>query len=324
MVFACDIYAVFPGEDLGVRVEDTIVITETGCENLTPGLPRTVAEIEAFMKAGEKPGEVAATDGAFAERPSQAVGRQAQPARPPIVAPTITAPAGSQAIEQVAPGTRPAAAMVASFDGLGSGFEGPQGSAAVRNPSDNSLAVGPDHIVQTVNSRMAIFTKKGSQFRDTGRALYGPVPTNNVFRGFGGVCEATNNGDAVVRYDQLADRWLIVMPIFRRGAAPPRSARRVEGRAKPSYLSPPGRPGQPGRRCGAVPAAATRNAGLARASRSGRRAARCQPRPCRRRSEGAVLDVLRRQHGAGPVRPVLPLRVPAPAVSGLSAAGHLA
>jgi len=50
MVFACDIYAVFPGEDLGVRVEDTVVITETGCENLTPGLPRTVAEIEAFMK----------------------------------------------------------------------------------------------------------------------------------------------------------------------------------------------------------------------------------------------------------------------------------
>jgi hypothetical protein len=25
-----------------------------------------------------------------------------------------------------------------------------------------------------------------------------------------------NNGDAVVRYDQFADRWLIVMPIFRR------------------------------------------------------------------------------------------------------------
>jgi len=50
MVFACDIYAVFPGEDLGVRVEDTVVITETGCENLTPGLPRTIAEIEAFFK----------------------------------------------------------------------------------------------------------------------------------------------------------------------------------------------------------------------------------------------------------------------------------
>jgi Xaa-Pro aminopeptidase len=50
MVFACDIYAFWEGEDLGVRVEDTIVITETGCENLTPGLPRTIADIEAFMK----------------------------------------------------------------------------------------------------------------------------------------------------------------------------------------------------------------------------------------------------------------------------------
>jgi len=46
--------------------------------------------------------------------------------------------------------------------------------------------------------------------------LYGPVETKNVFRGFGGPCEEWNNGDAVVRYDQLADRWLIVMPIFRR------------------------------------------------------------------------------------------------------------
>lgn len=50
MVFACDIYAVWPDEKLGVRVEDTVVITETGCENLTPGLPRTVEEIEAFFR----------------------------------------------------------------------------------------------------------------------------------------------------------------------------------------------------------------------------------------------------------------------------------
>ena len=71
------------------------------------------------------------------------------------------------------------------------------------------------------------------------------MPTNIVFRGFGGTCEATNNGDAVVRYDQLADRWLIVMPIFRRAAARPDQPAEWTARAA-AYLSPPGRPGQPG------------------------------------------------------------------------------
>jgi hypothetical protein len=124
--------------------------------------------------------------------------------------------AASGDVEQTAPGERAPARLVASFDGLGAGFAGPQGTARFRNPSDNSLAVGPDHIVQIVNSRMAIFTKKGARYETTGRVLYGPVETRNVFRGFGGPCEQRNNGDAVARYDQLANRWLIVMPIFSR------------------------------------------------------------------------------------------------------------
>ena len=81
------------------------------------------------------------------------------------------------------------------------GFRGPQGDASLRSPSDNTLAVGRDHIVQIVNSRMAIFTKKGRRFDATGTVLYGPVATNNVFKGFGAECEARNNGDAVARYD---------------------------------------------------------------------------------------------------------------------------
>ena len=119
-------------------------------------------------------------------------------------------------IEQTYFGDKPAAKLVESFDGLGVGFTGPQGVTTLRNPSDNSLAVGPDHIIQTVNSMTAIFTKKGKRFDSSGGVLYGPVRTANVFRGFGGPCEKINNGDAVVRYDQLADRWLIVMPTFRK------------------------------------------------------------------------------------------------------------
>jgi len=106
--------------------------------------------------------------------------------------------------------------MIESFDGLGAGFEGPNGTATFRNPSDDSLAVGPNHIVQVVNSRIAIYTKKGARYEKSGKVLYGPVATNNVWAGFGGVCEARNNGDGVVRYDQLARRWLFVMPIFTR------------------------------------------------------------------------------------------------------------
>jgi len=157
----------------------------------------------------------------------------------------MSVPTGAASVEQTSPGTRDAAVVVESFDGLGAGFEGPQGTATLRNPSDNSIAVGPNHIVVTVNSRMAIFTKKGRTFDVTGRALYGPVNTNNVFKGFGGQCEALNNGDAVVRYDQLANRWLIVMPLFRRG--PVRPDQPAEWRSDESaYLSPPGVAGQPG------------------------------------------------------------------------------
>jgi Xaa-Pro aminopeptidase len=49
-VIASDVFAVFPDENLGVRVENVVLITETGCENLSQGLPREISEIEALMK----------------------------------------------------------------------------------------------------------------------------------------------------------------------------------------------------------------------------------------------------------------------------------
>ncbi len=170
---------------------------------------------------------------------------------PPTPAPPI--PPAAAAIEQKSQGKRAAVPMVESFDGLGTGFTGPQGTAAFRNPSDNSLAVGPNHIVQIVNSRLAVYTKKGAQYDTTGKVLYGPVPTNDIFAGFGGPCEARDNGDSVVRYDQLAGRWLIVMPIF--WPIPPEElAKRLEPAA--GQPAPPGQTAKSGQAASSGPAAA--------------------------------------------------------------------
>jgi Xaa-Pro aminopeptidase len=49
-VFACDIQLFRLEEEIGIRIEDTIAVTETGYENLSLDVPRTVADIEALKK----------------------------------------------------------------------------------------------------------------------------------------------------------------------------------------------------------------------------------------------------------------------------------
>lgn len=171
-----------------------------------------------------------------------------------LVAPVVRREAQSDGIEQTTPGSKPPPQLVQSFDGLGAGLFG---GSPPRNPSDNSLAVGPDHILQTVNSQLAVFTKKGQRFETTGKVLYGPIATNTAFAGLGGVCNARPNGDAVVRYDQLANRWLIVMPIFRRVSdegqtgVRPESNQGIAARhappAAPGERARPGQASEPGR-----------------------------------------------------------------------------
>jgi hypothetical protein len=143
-------------------------------------------------------------------------GRGEPPIPPPPPAPEI-GKAGA-AVEQTAQGSRPAIEPGASFDGLGEGFADAAGGrgGAGRGGIDISIAAGPDHLVEILNGTMAVFTKKGKKYDSTGKLLYGPVPNNTVFAGFGVRCGVSNNSDSVVRYDQLADRWLIVVPVFSR------------------------------------------------------------------------------------------------------------
>lgn len=69
-------------------------------------------------------------------------------------------------------------------------------------PPDTNGDVGPSHYVQMVNISFAIWDKSGN-------LLYGPAANNTLWTGFGGPCETYNDGDPIVLYDHLADRWLM-------------------------------------------------------------------------------------------------------------------
>ncbi|GAB3029832.1 T9SS type A sorting domain-containing protein [Oleiagrimonas citrea] len=92
----------------------------------------------------------------------------------------------------------------AGFEGIGEGFSGPQGAFTIQYaPPDTVGAVGATQYVQVVNDALAVFDKS------TKAVVYGPVPTNTLWQGFGGGCENNNDGDPVVVYDQIAGRWVV-------------------------------------------------------------------------------------------------------------------
>jgi len=118
--------------------------------------------------------------------------------------PRVQRPPVEDGARQLAPmATEAMPAPEVSFDGVGHTFEGPGGTFFVNSsPPDTVGDVGPAHYVQVVNSGLAIFDK-------TGKPLYGPVATHTLWSGFGGACEQNNDGDGIVLYDPLADRWFI-------------------------------------------------------------------------------------------------------------------
>jgi hypothetical protein len=88
-------------------------------------------------------------------------------------------------------------------------------------PPDTTGDLGPNHYVQWVNSRYAIYTLT----RDASNAISGfnlvagfPKNGNAVFAGMNSRCATTNDGDPIVQYDQMADRWVLTQ--FVAGSAP--------------------------------------------------------------------------------------------------------
>jgi len=96
-----------------------------------------------------------------------------------------------------------------NFDGVGVGFVGPSGASSVNvAPPDTNAAVGATQVVQWVNTSFAVFDKT------TGTATLGPVAGNTLWKGFGGPCETSNDGDIIAQYDKAAGRWVLAQPVF--------------------------------------------------------------------------------------------------------------
>ena len=95
----------------------------------------------------------------------------------------------------------PAAATAGlGFEGIGNGVYGYTVNSA---PPDPNGAVGPSHYVQWVNTAFAVFSKSGA-------LLKGPMAGNTLWSGFRGGCEFNNDGDPIVQYDKIADRWIFM------------------------------------------------------------------------------------------------------------------
>ncbi|MBV9096886.1 MAG: hypothetical protein JO079_02410 [Frankiaceae bacterium] len=92
--------------------------------------------------------------------------------------------------------------VLGSFHGISDGEHGYNVLMQGGLPPDTVGAIGTTQYVQMVNLAMAVFSKKGA-------LLLGPVPANQVWKGFGGDCEKHDDGDPVVLFDHLANRWVV-------------------------------------------------------------------------------------------------------------------
>jgi hypothetical protein len=93
------------------------------------------------------------------------------------------------AVRQSRPGSLVSDTTIRNFEGTGNnGFY----------PPDPDGDVGPSHYFQVVNCRFAVYDKNGNK-------LLGPSNSSTIFQG---LPNNSNDGDAIVLYDENADRWL--------------------------------------------------------------------------------------------------------------------
>ena len=91
---------------------------------------------------------------------------------------------------------------LSTFEGL-SGLDNRNVYELSLSPSDCNGDIGPDHYVEAVNSLYRVFDR-------TGKPLMPPSKFSTLFAALGEPASKYDDGDPVVRYDRMADRWVIL------------------------------------------------------------------------------------------------------------------
>jgi hypothetical protein len=117
-----------------------------------------------------------------------------------VVEPRKVADGGlaGQAVDKAAAQSPQMPSANLNFDGIP--FPGVACNCA---PPDTDGEVGLTQYVQMVNEGIQVFDKT------TGASVLGPITIVTIWSGFGGVCQSNGDGDPVVIYDQIANRWIV-------------------------------------------------------------------------------------------------------------------
>jgi hypothetical protein len=159
------------------------------------GLTGTVASAQTLSQTVVYPNQVAVSGPLSQGQPDEDRGNKEHKAHPLHPIPHKGNGGGPDTARQVNPGRPLNTAGGLNFPGIGA-----NGYA----PPDTNMAVGPNHILQTVNSRYAIYNKSGA-------LIAGPFSLASIWAalGSGNSCATSNDGDVVGQYDRFADRFVI-------------------------------------------------------------------------------------------------------------------
>jgi hypothetical protein len=126
--------------------------------------------------------------------------------------PLLNASKVAQSLTTLAPVSASVANKLLGFAGVGAGDYGYSVSST---PPDTNLTVGSTQVVQWVNTSFAIFDKA------TGAKIYGPATGNTLWSGFtgaGAACGTFNDGDPIVKWDNAAQRWVMMQFVVSNGS----------------------------------------------------------------------------------------------------------